>query len=363
MRMRWSRPCRGGQATVLLVAALGAALCAVAPRTQAQHFYRWVDDQGNVQYTDKIPPSEIEKARTELSPDGMRVTEVPPAKTPEEIQRERELERLRAQQQRLIEEQKAEDRVLLRTFRSLDDMIMVRDGKISAIDVMIQVTKSNIQRQRDWLLQLRAEAADLERAGEPVTEQLEGRIASTERALKQALATILEREQQKQEIRDNFARDMKRFRQLNEIPEEPSRVEQVTQPTELGNLINCKDERECARVWAEALDYVELHATVPVETAGADVLMTKAPDSNKDIALTLTRIWNTDRKGAVIFLDLQCKSYSARRPAKPDPGSKSSTHFARRSRAARCNPPPSASASPPVASKQTTRRQLYDDET
>jgi hypothetical protein len=256
-------------------------LCAVAPLTQAQHFYRWVDDQGNVQYTDKIPPSQIEKAHTELSPDGMRVTEVPPAMTPEEIQRERELERLRAQQQRLIDEQKAEDRVLLRTFRSLDDMIMVRDGKISAIDVMIQVTKSNIQRQRDWLLQLRAEAADLERAGEPVTDQLKERIATTERALKQALATILEREQQKQEIRDNFARDLKRFRQLKEIPDEPSQVEQVTQPTELANLINCKDERECARVWAEALDYVELHATVPVETAGADVLMTKAPDSNR----------------------------------------------------------------------------------
>lgn len=308
--MRRNRPCRVQLAMMLLMAALGAGLGAVAPLTQAQHFYRWVDDQGNVQYTDKIPPSQIDKAHTELSPDGIRVTEVPPVMTPEEIQRERELERLRAQQQRLIDEQKAQDRVLLRTFRSIDDMIMVREGKLSAIDVMIQVTKSNIQRQREWLLQLRAEAADLERAGEPVTDQLKNRIATTERALNQALATILEREQQKQEIRENFARDLKRFRQLKDIPDEPSKVEQVTQPSELANLINCKDERACAPIWAKARDYLKLHATVPVETSGADVLMTKAPESNRDIALTLTRIWNTDREGAVIFLDLQCNNYS-----------------------------------------------------
>lgn len=295
---------------MLLVAMLAATLGAASPLTQAQHFYRWVDDQGNVQYTDKIPPSEIDKAHTELSPDGMRVTDVPPVMTPEEIQRERALERLRAQQQRLIDEQQAEDRVLLRTFRSLDDMIMVRDGKLSAIDVMIQVTKSNIQRQRDWLLRLRGEAADLERAGEPVTDQIKERIATTERALNQALATILERERQKQEIRDTFARDLKRFRQLKNIREEASQVEEVTQTSKLENLIDCKDERECVRVWAEALDFVKLHATVPVETAGANVLMTKAPKSTSDISLTLTRIWNTDRKGAVIFLDLQCNHYS-----------------------------------------------------
>ena len=83
--------------------------------------------------------------------------------------------------------------MLLRTFRNTDDMLMVRDGKLSAIDVMIQVTKGSLRRQQDWLAQLRGEAAELERAGEPLPDQLRGRIAATEHALNQTMAKILDR--------------------------------------------------------------------------------------------------------------------------------------------------------------------------
>ena len=58
---------------------------------QGIQLYRWVDDQGNVNYTDRIPPSEINKERTELSEQGTRVRTIPPAKSSEQIQREREL--------------------------------------------------------------------------------------------------------------------------------------------------------------------------------------------------------------------------------------------------------------------------------
>jgi len=277
---------------------------------QGSQLYRWVDEQGNVNYTDKIPASQSEKGHIELSEDGMRVRTVAPAKTAEQIQRERELERLRAQQQRLIDQQKAEDRVLLRTFRNTDDLIMVRDGKLSALDVMIQVTKGNVRRQQDWLTHLRAEAADLERAGEPVTDRLQDRIAAAERSLNQAMGTILERERQKQEIRETFARDLKRFQQLQDITEEAPQEQQSQQPSELANLIECRDKAECERMWQQALGYLRQHATVPIETAGDDVAMTQPPLSIKDIALTVSRIWDQNRSSAVIFLDLQCRSYN-----------------------------------------------------
>ncbi len=289
----------------LVVALGGAPVCA-----QGAQLYRWVDEQGNVNYTDKIPASQVEQGHVELSDDGMRVRTVAPAKKLEEIQRERELERLRAQQQRLIEQQKAEDSVLLRTFRNTDDMLMVRDGKLSAIDVMIQVTKGSLRRQQDWLAQLRGEAAELERAGEPLPDQLRGRIAATEHALNQTMAKILEREQQKQEVKETFARDLKRFRQLKDVPEDAPRAEEVRQPSELANLIECDGPRECDQMWQQALSYLQHHATVPIETAGDDVAMTQAPVAVKDIALTVSRIWNPNRSSATIFLDLQCSSYN-----------------------------------------------------
>ena len=81
------------------------------PAQSAAQLYRWVDDQGNVHYTDSIPAEYQEKGHTVLSPRGTQVLEVPPMKTPEEIQRERELTRLRGEQQRLIEQQKTADQM------------------------------------------------------------------------------------------------------------------------------------------------------------------------------------------------------------------------------------------------------------
>jgi len=277
----------------------------------AAQLYRWVDDQGNVHYTDKIPPSQAERGHTELSGDGVRMRTVAPAKTPEEIRRERELERLRAQQQRLIEQQQTADRALLSTFRTVDDLVMVRDGKMSAIDAQIQVTKGNARRQQDWLARLRSEAADLERAGEPVTEQLEERISGTERSIKQSMAAVVQREQQKQEIRESFSRDLKRFLQLKDLPESSAERESLAQTPMLENLVECNDRQECDLLWQRAQAYLKRYATLPIEITTDDVIVTAAPSTDAEVGLTVSRIWDKEQPGGLIFLDLQCSSYTS----------------------------------------------------
>ncbi len=296
-----------------IAALLGALLIVLssATPTLAQVFHRWVDDQGNVHYSDVIPPTEVDKGRTILSPDGVRVNTVAPQRTPEQIQRDRELERLRAQQERLREQQRADDRVLLNSFQTVDDLIMTRDGNLSDIDTLIQFKKGNVRRQQDGLMGLRKEAADLERGGKPVPEQLRRRIASTERAIEDALAAIVEREQQKREIRAKFDRDLKRLRQLKQLPAEgPAEVAVAKATPVLENLIECADRTSCEELWVQAIDYVKRHATMPIESLGDDVLITQAPNTNQDIGLTVSRIWDEDGPGGRIFLDVQCRSYS-----------------------------------------------------
>lgn len=70
------------------------AICLSWHCQAAAQLYRWIDEQGNVHYTGKIPPSQSQRGHTELSDNGIRVRSVPPAKTAEELERERELERL-----------------------------------------------------------------------------------------------------------------------------------------------------------------------------------------------------------------------------------------------------------------------------
>jgi len=268
--------------------------------------YRWVDEDGNVHYTDRIPPDQVKSEHTELSKKGVRIKSVSRAKTPEEIQKEQELERLRAEQEKLLEEQRAADQVLLRTFRSEDDMIMARDGKIAAIDVMTGVAKNNVLRQQERLVKLLAQAADLERAGKEVHKNLRDGIDQVGRAIRDSYADIVAREKQKDSIRADFGRDLERFRQLKKLPASESPIPiQESRPI-LHNLVACAEPAQCDRLWEKATDYVRQHATTAVQTSSSVVFITAPPTAEQDISLVLTRIDDKEGPGASLFLDLQC---------------------------------------------------------
>jgi hypothetical protein len=109
----------------------------------------------------------------------------------------------------------------------------------------------------------------------------------------------------------DFDRDIKRFRQLRNLQATQREEEMVAAEMALDNIIRCERQDECERLWQRAIEYLERHATVPIETAGEDVVMTVSPEKRADIALTVSRIWDKNRRRATIFLDTQCQSYVA----------------------------------------------------
>jgi len=293
-------PCR----RLILVSALMLSV----PALCEARFYRWVDEDGVVHYTDKIPPAEVDKGHTALSDTGVPLETVPPAQTPDELMRERELKRLRAEQERLLEQQRAADRVLLSSFRSVDDLIMARDGKLAAVDVVIGVARGNIRREQERLAQMRSEAADLERAGKPIPPHLEEGMAKSERAIRDAYSTIVERERQKESIRNAFERDRKRFLQLKQLPEDKNQVPEDTSRPAISNLVTCTGKRQCARLWDRAVAYVRKTATTPVQTTGPNILIMGAPKTAEDLSLALSLIDEQGEDTASLFLDMQCKN-------------------------------------------------------
>lgn len=297
---------------VLLPGGLALTL-AVASFAGMAQLYRWVDEDGKVHYSDRLPPEAANQGRTELSEEGVPMREVDPAKTREEWLRERELERLRKEQQALLEEQRNADQILLRTYRSADDLLMMRDGKIAAIDVMIQQIKGNIRRLQNRINRLQADAADLERAGKPVHPALERDMAATRESIEGDLALILRHERTKQGIYEKFAEDLERFRRLKDVREPVTAEDNQDILRGLHNLVLCDTDRQCDLLWGQAVGYVEQHATQPIESLSDTVMITAAPESEDDISLIVSRITNDPQKpeaGAAIFLDLQCRSYT-----------------------------------------------------
>jgi hypothetical protein len=295
------------RAAILLIPLLALATSDAFAAGQGPRLYRWVDQEGHVHYTDTIPPSAVDQGRTVLNSEGVSVGTVPPAKSPEEVAQEAELARLRKEQQALIEKQRAEDRVLLQSFHSEDDIVMARDGKIAAINTMVQVIRSEIGRQQRAFARLRSDAADLERAGKPIPAQLTQNIKGIERSMRDSYAEILDRQAQKKAIYDTFGRYLNRFRELKRLPTPPKGQDDKAASPQLDYIVLCSTSSECDQRWTKAVAYVRQNAATPVPPSNSTILITAPPAAAEQISMILSRIQNKTGDGATLFLDLQCQ--------------------------------------------------------
>lgn len=269
--------------------------------------YRWADEEGNVHYTDTMPPEQIESEHMELGKGGVHVKAVPRAKTLEELKKEQELKRLRAEQEKLLKKQQEADNKLLRSFGSEDDIYMARNGTITAINVSIDIVKSEILREQKRLPKLLAKAANSERAGERVHENLSASIDQVERAIRDSYAEIIKLENKKGSIREAYERYLGRFRQLKSLPVSTSPVESEEKRPILHNLIVCGDAAECDSLWGKATDYVRRRATTAVQTSNDFIVITAPPATEREISLILSRIEDKEGPGVSLFLDLRCQ--------------------------------------------------------
>ena len=70
------------KSAILMAVALGLS----AGPTAAQKLYKWVDKDGNVHYSDQVPPDQVDQARQELTEQGVVVDRMDRAPTAEELE-------------------------------------------------------------------------------------------------------------------------------------------------------------------------------------------------------------------------------------------------------------------------------------
>ncbi len=204
------------------ISAIG--LCAIVALSvvpaQAGKLKKWVDENGQVQYGDHIPPQYAKKSSQTLNSQGIVVQTRAAAKTPEQIAEEARQAKLRAEQERKQQEQARKDRILLDTFTNEDEMVMTRDGKIEAIEAIIRVTNGRIQKIKERLSTQKQRAARMERAGKPVPESVTKQIHEARDQIRQNIEYIENRRHEQQAIRDKFELDINRFRELKAARDE-----------------------------------------------------------------------------------------------------------------------------------------------
>ena len=106
--------------------------------------YKWVDDEGQMHFGDKIPPEYLVKEHDELNEHGVKVRHKAAVKTAEEKAEERRIN-YEKKKAALIEKKKQQrDRVLLDTYTTERDLIVARDSRLEAVSSQIQLAKTII---------------------------------------------------------------------------------------------------------------------------------------------------------------------------------------------------------------------------
>lgn len=155
--------------------------------SHAAKLYKWVDENGKVHYSDKVPPEHNKYAREEMNDQGVVTDAKERELTPEEKKaRAAELQKARelAEQQRLeairIEKER---KAILMSYSSEEQIERLKQERLDSLNRNIEMAEDNLVIQQKNLEDLLKRAADRERNGQTVSktfldqmEKLKGQI-------------------------------------------------------------------------------------------------------------------------------------------------------------------------------------------
>ena len=186
------------------------------PCTAQAALYRWVDSAGKVHYGDHVPPEYAEKEKKKLDSYGRTIETIERSKTQSELEELRELQRIREEERKREAERQSRDRVLLLTYQSVDEIVVARDNKIATIETSIQHALGNRKTQVARLRGVRQSAADYERASRPIPRNVLEQIKALQAQVAQTNQYIDKKRQEQQQIREEFAAYISRYKELTE---------------------------------------------------------------------------------------------------------------------------------------------------
>jgi len=173
----------------------------------AGRLYQYEDDEGRTVLDDRVPKVFIHKGYKVLNDKGYIMEVIPPAMTEE-------------QKKEFHEEGKRQKalRKLLKTYSGPEDAELARDRQLDMLDSQIGVKKGVIARLLAQKKRETEKAADLERRGRKVYENIVDKVERLDRQVIAAQEDISKRELEKEETRVRFEKDIQELRKLLNKP-------------------------------------------------------------------------------------------------------------------------------------------------
>jgi len=179
-------------------------------------FFRWVDDDGTIHYSDSLPPEESQREQDLLNETGRIVKTIPAPKTVGELEEEERLAKLQQKQDEKKQQAEHRDRVLLAMFLSVEDIEHVRDERIETVESAIKITERRQQKFKQKLAELDSSEQKFKANGQNTPPWLIKSRNHYQEQLANVEDILAIKVREKLVIKKRFAGDINRYLELKE---------------------------------------------------------------------------------------------------------------------------------------------------
>jgi hypothetical protein len=204
---------------VLAVAGFVLPAAGLLAQSKTPKVYRWVDDDGVVQFGDHIPPEYANRDREIINRQGVVVGFEEGEVTAEERAEAARQAEIDAAAQVERADSARRDRMLLETYLTVSDIEDLRDRRLELIDSQIKVTELYLSNLRKRLVMLEREASVFSPYSEkenapPLPANLALDISRANASIELYEDTLDRSRREQDELRDAFDGDIARFKEL-----------------------------------------------------------------------------------------------------------------------------------------------------
>jgi hypothetical protein len=176
--------------------------------------YKWVDEDGQVHFGDRIPPKYLVKEHDVLNEQGVRVKHREAAKTAEEKAEEKRLEKERRQAEIAEKRRRQRDRVLLDTYTTERDLILARDSRLDAVDSQIRLANTIISDSNKKIESMERQVTEIKASNREVPDDLYNRIDREKEQVTVQTTVMESHKKHRDEIAVQFNDYIQRFKDL-----------------------------------------------------------------------------------------------------------------------------------------------------
>ena len=209
----------GASPNLLSVVLITAALCTFSNLANAGALYKWIDAEGQIRYSDRLPATQVKKKHHQLNTQGVVLNTTEAAKSETELAAEAEaklkLDEEQAAEARLNKLQHQKDRVLLLTFSNEKELGLARNDRIEVLDSVIELINKSLIATQHTLEELQTGAEDNYLSkGNEVPGGLAQKIEHFTRKIERRNAQLELKIQEKNKINEQYEADLARYRSL-----------------------------------------------------------------------------------------------------------------------------------------------------